>query len=44
MKDHCECCGSEKELVEKDAERKDRKIFKITICNKCLFDYSNHKF
>ena len=44
MKEVCECCGTDKELTEKDAERKDKTVFKMTICNKCLFDYKAHKF
>lgn len=44
MKDYCECCGSKEKLLEKDAERKDKSTFKITICNKCLFEYNNKSF
>ena len=44
MKDYCECCGGNKELTEQNAEKQDRKIFKITICNKCLFDYQKKEY
>ena len=45
MKDYCECCGSNKGLIEQDALRRDNKtIDSITICTKCLTDYKTHRF
>lgn len=44
VKEYCECCGSTEKLEERDAERIDKKIFKITICSKCLIDYNRGRF
>ena len=44
MKDYCECCSNIENLTEQDAERRDRSVFKITICNKCLNDYNLRRF
>ena len=44
MKDYCECCGNNENLIESKEEKRDRSVFIITICSKCFKDVKTYKF
>lgn len=44
MKAFCECCGSDKDLKEREVEQHNRTFKTITICFKCVVDYKKGDF
>lgn len=45
MKKYCECCGSDKDLIQSKAIKRDRVTeFEMIVCKGCYDDYVKNRF